>query len=143
MFRLSFTIVVLLAFLVRANAQTCSQKAPPADVQKMRALVGEWHGEFTDNVKMYSLSVQFYEANQELKVKITNDALAGPVSERDALADASLCSTNKFHFFGQRIDGQSFRYNARLVNGELVGDYAIGESCSKENRSSFRLKKVK
>jgi hypothetical protein len=143
MYRLSFTIVVLLAFLLRAHAQTCSQKAPPADVQKMHALVGDWRGEFTDNVKMYSLSVQFYETNQELKVKITNDALmTGPVGSRDVLADASLCSTNKFHFFGQRIDGQSFRYNARLVNGELVGDYAIGESCSKENRSSFRLKKI-
>ena len=136
--RINFTLVILLALLIRANAQSCSQKAPPADIQKMHALIGEWKGEFTDNVKTYSLFIKFYETNQELKVNITNDALM----PGNALADASYCSTNKFHFFGQRIDGEIFRYNARLINGELVGDYAIGESCSKENRPSFKLKKV-
>jgi hypothetical protein len=138
MYKISFTVVVLLAFFMNAHAQTCSQKAPPADVQKMQALIGEWQGEFTDTFKTYSLSIKFYETNQELKVKITTDAL----NVGNALADASLCSTNKFHFFGERIDGQVFRYNARLENGELVGDYAIGDSCSKENRSAFKLKKV-
>jgi hypothetical protein len=103
----------------------------------MHALLGEWRGEFTDRVKTYSLSVKFYEANQELKVKITNRGLMSG----DVLADASLCSTNKFHFFGRKIDGESFTYNARLINGELVGDYKVGESCSKENRSSFKLRK--
>src|SRR5690242_14428563 len=137
--RISFTIVVLLASLINANAQSCSQKAPPVDVQKMHSMLGEWRGEFTDNAKTYSLSIQFYESDHELKVKISNDALM----PGNAFADASLCSTNKFHFFGKRIDGEVFRYNARLVNGELIGDYAIGESCAKDGRPSFKLKKMK
>ena len=112
MYKISFTIALLASFM-NANAQTCTVKAPPADVQKMHDLIGEWRGEFTDKTKTYSLTVQFYETNQELKVKITNGAL----TPGDALADASLCSINKFHFFGQRLDGEHFRYNARLING--------------------------
>lgn len=137
MYRIIFTFV-LMAFLITAHAQTCSDKASPADVKEMKNLLGKWQGEFVDKEKTYSLSITFYETNQELKVKIANADL----TTGDALADASLCSNNKFHFFGKRIDGQSFRYNARLVNGELIGDYAIGDSCSKENRSSFKLKKI-
>ena len=136
--RISFTVAVLLASLMNAHAQSCNQKAPPADVKKMQALIGEWKGEFTDKTKTYSLSFQFYESNQELKVKILNAGL----TPGNSFADASYCSTNKFHFFGNRLDGEVFRYNAWLKNGELVGDYAIGESCSKENRSAFKLKKV-
>jgi hypothetical protein len=136
--RISFTLV-LLAFFINARAQSCNEKAPAEDIRKMQALIGEWQGEFVDHGKTSTLTIQFYESNQELKVKITNSGL----TPGEALADASLCSTNKFHFFGQRIDGQSFRYNARLVNGELVGDYAVGESCAKENRSTFKLHKVK
>lgn len=136
--RIGFASIVLLASL-SANAQSCSQKAPPADVQKMHALLGEWKGEFTDNAKTYSLAIQFYESNHELKVKIANDALM----PGNTIADASLCSTNKFHFFGKRIDGEVFRYNARLINGELVGDYAIGESCAKDGRPAFKVKKIK
>ena len=130
--------IVLLTFLTNVHAQTCTQKAPPEDVQKMHALLGEWRGEFTDKEKTHSLSVRFYEVNQELKVKINNAGLM----PGEALADASMCSTNKFHFFGQKIDGEKFTYNARLINSELVGDYRVGESCSKENRSSFKLKKI-
>lgn len=136
--RISFTIVVLLTSLVNVHAQSCNQKAPPADVEKMQALIGEWKGEFTDNAKTYSLSIQFYESNLELKVKIINTGL----TPDNSFADASYCSANKFHFFGKQLDGEVFRYNAWLKNGELVGDYAIGESCSKGNRPAFKLKKV-
>src|SRR5688572_33346787 len=104
----------------------------------MHALLGEWKGEFVDNAKTYSLAIKFYEANNELKLKITNAALM----PGNSIADASLCSTDKFHFFGRRIDGEVFRYNAWLKNGELVGDYAIGESCAKDGRPAFKLKKV-
>ena len=99
--------LVLLAFLVDAYSQSCTQKAPPADVKKMQDLVGEWQGEFTDHGKTTSLSILFYEENQELKLKIAN--VTTPLY---VVANASLCSTNKFHFFGRRIDGQSFTYNA-------------------------------
>jgi hypothetical protein len=138
--RTIIVLLVLLAFLSNAKAQSCTQKAPPADVKKMANLVGEWQGEFTtEQNKTHSLSITFYEEGQELKVKITNVALMS----RDARADISLCSPDKFHVFGKRSDGESFTYNARLVNGELVGDYKIGESCSKENRSAFTVRKVK
>ncbi|HEU5292186.1 MAG TPA: hypothetical protein VFU05_16160 [Cyclobacteriaceae bacterium] len=136
--KISLTILVLLAMAANGNAQSCNQKASPADVQKMHALLGEWKGEFVDNARTYSLFIKFYETNNELKVSITNAALM----PGKAFADASLCSTNKFHFFGKRIDGEVFRYNAWLKNGELVGDYAIGESCAKEGRPAFKLKKV-
>src|SRR5688572_17322394 len=116
MYRISLTFV-LLAFLMSSHAQSCSEKAPPADKQKMEVLLGKWEVEFIDNGKSYPLSIKFYEANQELKVKITTAALL----TSDMLADASLCSTNNFHFFGHSLDEPSFRYNARLVNGELIG----------------------
>jgi hypothetical protein len=131
--------LVLLAFFLKVDAQTCSQKAPPADVKKMQSLVGEWRGEFTADRKTHSVAFVFYEENQELKVKISNNAFALAAVQ----ADASLCSIDKFHFFGRGVAGEVFTYNARLVNGELLGDYKIGESCSKENRSSFKLQKVK
>jgi hypothetical protein len=136
--KISFIVLFVLALSTNVKAQSCNQKAPPADVQKMHALLGEWKGEFVDNAKTYSLSIKFYEANNELKLKITNAALV----PGNSIADASLCSTDKFHFFGRRIDGEVFRYNARLKNGELVGDYAIGESCAKDGRPAFKLKKV-
>ena len=138
MYKLSL-ILVLLTSTIIVNAQTCTQKAPPGDVKKMAALIGDWQGEFTNGMQTLKVFFRFYEENQELKVRITNINQA----PRDIIADASLCSTNKFHFFGQRVNGESFAYNARLVNGELIGDLRIGDSCSKENRNTFKLQKVK
>jgi hypothetical protein len=138
MYQLSL-ILVLLTSTISGIAQSCNQKAPPGDVKKMAALIGDWQGEFTNEKETLRVFFKFYEDDQELKVRITNTAQAS----WDIIADASLCSTNKFHFFGQRVNGESFAYNARLVNGELIGDLRIGDSCSKENRNTFKLQKVK
>jgi len=131
--------VVALALFINGYAQTCNQKAPPSDVKKMSALVGVWNGDFNDSGKNYLITIKFYEENQELKAQITNAAK----TLRGDVVDVSLCSTDKFHFFGTGINGESFTYNARLVGEDLVGDLKIGESCSKENRGTFKLHKKK
>ena len=131
--------VVALAIFINGYAQKCDQKAPPSDVKKMAALVGVWTGEFKDSGENYLISIKFYEENLALKAQITTTAKA---SGGD-MADVSLCSTNKFHFFGKRLNGESFAYNANLVGEDLVGDLRIGDSCSKEGRATFKLQKKK
>jgi|SRR5690349_247387 len=127
----------LLIVLFNGNAQSCDQKASPTDVSKMTALIGEWNGEFTDSGKTQPLSMKFYIENSELKARVTNRLVLTNIET----VDVSLCSTNKFHFFGTRINGEFFAYNARLIEGELVGNYKVGKACLKENLTSFKLKK--
>lgn len=129
---------VLLATLSYTYAQTCEQKAPPEDVKKMITLVGEWNGDFTDKGTTRPISIKFYIQDQELKAAVTN-AVFPNISET---MDVSLCSTDKFHFFSTRISGEYFVYNARLINGELVGTYHVGRTCLKENSTSFKMTKV-
>jgi hypothetical protein len=131
--------LVMLIMLSSGYAQTCEQKAPPEDVNKMSALIGEWIGEFTDSETTHTISMKFYIENEELKAHVTNRSIL----TGSETADVSLCSTNKFHFFGSRINGEFFTYNARLVNGNLIGNYKIGKNCSKENRTSFNMTKTR
>src|SRR5688572_17075816 len=113
-----YLTIALLAFVSQGYAQTCDNPAPPADVRKMSELAGTWSGEFEDSGKKYKISIAFHEDSQQMKAQITN---AAHISA-GYTADISLCSVNKFHIFGTRINGEVFTYNARLVNGELVGD---------------------
>ena len=136
--KISLTIA-LLAFVPTGFAQTCDQPAPPEDVKKMSALVGTWTGEFEYSGKKHKISFMFLEENQELKAHITNAAH----TSAGYTADASLCSVNKFHFFGTKVTGEYFTYHSRLVDGELVGVYKIGRVCSKDNQGTFKLQKTK
>lgn len=130
--------LLLLIIFSNSNAQTCEQKAPPDDVKRMTALIGEWNGEFTDAGTTRPISMKFYIQDGELKATVTNRALING----SETADVSLCSTNKFHFFSTRISGEFFAYNARLVNGALIGNYKVGRRCLKENPTSFTLTKT-
>jgi len=131
--------IPLIAFLVNGYSQTCDQPAPPEDVQKMSGLLGTWSGEFEDAGKKYQVAIVFYKEGEQLKAQITNDAHW----TKSYLANVSLCSTNKFHFFGSKVDGESFRYNARLSNDVLTGNYKRGQTCSTENQGLFKLQKAK
>jgi hypothetical protein len=136
MLKVGITLLLLMGISI-SYAQTCDQKAPPGDIEKMSVLIGEWTGEFTDSGTPQPMSIKFFIDGNELKAEVTNHSFV----TRSEIADVSLCSTNKFHFFGSRINGDFFTYNARMMNGELVGNYKVGRNCSKENSTSFRLKK--
>lgn len=122
---------------VSGFAQSCDVKASGSDVKKMTELKGEWRGEFIEGGITHPIRIVIVEQNGDLKAFISN---SGTIPKEET-ADISLCSERKYHFFGKRLSGDDFRYNLRLVDNQLVGNFQIGLNCSKENRSTFTLRR--
>ena len=118
------------------TGQVCGKKLSKDDVHDIKELVGTWSGEIKSGNGVYPLSISIQPQGEELLVKIEDASL--PIKKLKAAV--SICSTDKYHFYGLLPSGERFSYSPRLKNGMLTGSYQIGEVCSL-NKPTFNLKR--
>jgi hypothetical protein len=133
--KFSFMLILVLSGF-GSNAQSCSVKAGKEEVKKLSELKGEWVGEYVENGKASPMLVKISENNGSMDVQIFNESK----NQKDLKASLSVCAPGKYHFFGMLPDGQEFRYNPRLMSGELAGTFQVGAVCARDP-ATFKLKK--
>jgi hypothetical protein len=138
---LRFALLVLLVQVWFGATDTqaqnrCSAKATAAEVKQMQFLTGQWQGQLTEQGLPHALQLRFREQNGQIMATVQQEGQLMPLT-----AQASLCAPNKFHFFGVTPTGESFRFNARLQNEQLVGSLTVGNICGGPNQPAFTLRR--
>jgi hypothetical protein len=111
-----------------AFSQGCSIKATADQVKENKDLAGDWIGEYVENGRSYPVQISISEKNGTFTVFIQNEGMP----DKNIKADLSVCGPTKFHFFGKLPNGEEFRYNPWLKNGQLEGTYQEGQICKKD-----------